>query len=115
MYRTIYETKGGAIYEHALKHYERGEQIEGFIRSLGKKLPASMRGNPGCYMLCKENTTGKSVWIGNFFADECMNTTVILDKEYESIEFINCTGKLLGNKVVLDTIPPFASVGFSVT
>ena len=115
MYRAIYETKGGAIYEHALKHYARGEQIEEFIHSLGKKLPASMRKNPGCYMLCKESAEGKAVWIGNFFADECMNTEIVLDKEYSGIEFINCTGKLCGNKVCLDGIPPFASVGFSLT
>jgi hypothetical protein len=115
MYRALYEIKGGTIYEHALKQYARGEQIEAFINSLGKKLPASMRGNPDCYMLCKEGETGKSVWIGNFFADECMNTTVILDKEYSNIEFINCSGRLLGNRVEIDTIGAFTSVGFTLS
>ena len=115
MYRALYEIKGGAIYEHAMKQYARGEQIEAFITSLGKKLPASMKGNPGCYMLCKEGKTGKSVWIGNFFADECMNTTVILDKEYSNIEFINCSGRLVGNRVELDRIGPFSYLGFSVS
>ena len=81
---------------------------------MGKVLPAEMLGNPDCYMLCKENEKGKAVWIGNFFPDECMNKTVVLDKEYSGIEFINCKGELNGNRVVIDCIAPYASVGFSV-
>ncbi len=113
-YRISYETKSGIIYEHALRQYARGDQIEKWIASLGKKLPAYMHGNPDCYMLCKESETGKAVWIGNFFADECINTTVSLDREYKEIEFINCEGKLLGNKVEINHIAPFACVGFEV-
>jgi hypothetical protein len=57
--------------EHVFKQYARGEQIVEFIGSMGKKLPASMLGNPDCYMLCKGNVQGeKSVFIGNFFSDE---------------------------------------------
>lgn len=100
--------------EHAFKQAARGEQIENWIASIGKKLPVSMHGNPDCYVLCKENQTEKAVWIGNFFADECMNKTVVLDKEYREIEFINCQGVLNGNKVTLDYIGPYASIGFTV-
>ena len=39
---------------------------------------------------------------------------ITLDKEYKEIEFINCSGKLNGNKVELDYIAPFASLGFEV-
>ena len=70
--------------------------------------------NPDCYMLCKENATGKGVWIGNFFADECLFKTVTLDRAYEKIEFINCTGRLRGDRVEIDEIAPYASVGFIV-
>ena len=73
-----------------------------------------MMGNPDCYMLCKENETEKAIWIGNFFADECMNTTIKLDKKYTDIKFINCKGQLLGDEVQLDYIAPYASVGFVV-
>ena len=83
-----------------------------WIQSLEKKLPAIMLGNPDCYMLCKENEREKAVWIGNFFADECLNTTIILDKEYKEIECIHCKGKLNGNAVELEEIPPYASIGF---
>ncbi len=100
--------------EHAFKQYARGIQIEKWIKSLGKALPASMLGNPDCYMLCKENEKEKAVWLGNFFSDECMNTTIELDKEYKQITFINCSGRLEGNKVILDEVAPYKSLGFAV-
>ena len=108
----VFAFDGYSMSEHAFKQYIRGEQIENFVKFTDKRLPVSMRGNPDCYILCKENETEKSVWIGNFFSDECMNTTVILDKEYREIEFINCKGKLNGKQVEIDYIAPFASVGF---
>ncbi len=110
----VFAFDGYNMSEHTFKQYSRGEQIENWIASIGKKLPASMHGNPDCYMICKEGETGKAVWIGNFFADECMNTTVVLDRAYQEIEFINCSGKLSGCKVEIDAIAPYASVGFEV-
>ena len=110
----VFAFDGYRMSEHAFKQYARGRQIVDWITSIGKKLPASMLGNPDCYLLCKENENSKAIWIGNFFADECMNTTVMLDKEYKEIEFINGSGKLNGNKVELDYIAPFASLGFEV-
>ena len=110
----VFAFDGYTMSEHAFKQEARGQKIVDWIQSLGKKLPATMLGNPDCYMLCKENEQKKAIWIGNFFADECMNTTVVLDKEYTEIKFINCTGKLLGYKVELDYVAPYASVGFIV-
>ena len=110
----VFAFDGYTMSEHAYKQYARGEEIENWIKSIGKKLPASMHGNPDCYMLCKENEKSKAIWIGNFFADECMNTTVILDKLYDEIEFINCKGQLKGDKVIIDEIAPYASIGFVV-
>lgn len=100
--------------DHAFKQPARGKQIVEWINSIGKCLPAVMLGNPDCYMLCKENEKEKAVWIGNFFADECMNTTVCLDKNYSEIEFVNCIGKLNGCQVELEYVAPYASVGFVV-
>lgn len=111
----VFAFDGFEASEHAIKQYARGTLIENWIKSIGKTLPVSMLGNPDCYMLCKENENKeKAVWIGNFFADECLNTTVILDREYTQIEFINCTGKLNGNIVEIDYIAPYASLGFVV-
>ena len=110
----VFAFDGYSMNEHAFKHYVRGEQIERWVRATGKALPASMLGNPDCYLLCKENEAGKAIWIGNFFADECMQRVVTLDRSYKRIEFINCSGKLEGNKVILDAVLPYASVGFAV-
>ena len=110
----VYAFNGYRMSEHAYKQPARGEQLVEVIKWMGKVLPAEMVGNPDCYMLCKENEKEKAVWIGNFFLDECMKTTVILDKEYTEIEFINCKGSLSGNRVEIDYIAPYASVGFRV-
>lgn len=100
--------------DHVLRQYARGAQIEEALAWMGKRLPASMLGNPDCYLLCKKNGTGMAVWIGNFSQDECMNTTVLLDGEYREVEFLNCSGRLLRDRVELDGIAPYASVGFVV-
>lgn len=110
----VFAFDGYRISEHVIKQYARGTQIERWIASIGKQLPASMHGNPDCYMLCKENEHSKAVWIGNFFADECMNTTIVLDKAYREIKLINCNGRLDGNRVEIDSIAPYASLGFEV-
>ena len=110
----VFAFEGYTMSEHTFKQSARGELIRTWINALEKKLPASMPGNPDCYMLCRENETGMAVWIGNFFSDEGLFTTVTLDKACSDITFINCTGKLLGDKVEIDTIGPFASVGFEV-
>ena len=110
----VFAFDGYTMSEHTFKQYARGEQIENWILSLGKKLPASMRGNPDCYMICKDSEKGRAVFIGNFFTDECMNTTVLLDREYSEIEFINCSGRLVGDRVEIDYIAPYACVGFEL-
>ena len=101
------------VSERAFKQYARGKQIEKFVNFTGKRLPATLLGNPDCYMLCKENEDETAVWIGNFFTDECLNTAVILDGEYKDVKFINCNGRLSENKVIVDKIAPFTSVGFT--
>ena len=111
----VFGFEGYSANEHALHQYIRGEQISLWITSIGKRLPASMPRNPDCYLLCKEGESGKAVWIGNFFADECANTTVELDGVYDTLVCINCEGVLEGDKVKLKEIPAFASVGFAVS
>lgn len=110
----VFAFDGYNMSEHAFKQYERGEQIVDAIAEMGKTLPAVMLGNPDCYMLCKDADESRAVFIGNFFSDECVNTTVTLDGEYKTVEFINCDGVLNGNSVTIDRIEPFASVGFEV-
>ena len=105
---------GYTMSEHACKQPARAAQIEAWIRALGKRLPASLLGNPDCYLLCKEGQGSRSVFIGNFFPDACMNTTVTLDRPFKHVDFIGCHGRMEGKRVILDGIAPFATLGFTV-
>ena len=55
-----------------------------------------------------------AVGLWNFFADPAIDPVVELDSEYSGIEFLNTNGKLDGNKVYLNDIPPFGFAGFEV-
>ena len=80
----------------------------------GKKLPVNLDGNPDVYTLCKRDENGMAVYIGNFFEDAIDELVVKLGEKYDEVKFINCKGRLSGNKVIIDNIPPYASVGFFV-
>jgi hypothetical protein len=110
----VFAFDGYTVNDHAIRQYVRGELIRAWISSIGKALPASIEWNPDCYLLAKEKDGEMAVWIGNFFADECMSTTVTLDRPYREIEWIGCSGRLEGNKVMIDEIGPWRSVGFVV-
>jgi hypothetical protein len=91
-----------------LKHYERGRQIAENVPWLsGEKLPAYIYGNPSLYVQCKQSEKAMAVGLWNFFADKIDAPTVELDREYDDIEFINCTGKKEGNKLILSPIHAF--------
>ena len=110
----VFAFDGYQANEHAIKQYERGDQIRATLRAWGKRLPVELSGNPDCYVLAKKNEGEMAVWIGNFFTDECMNTIFVLDDDYNEITFIGCSGTLNKNQVTIDEIAPFASVGFVV-
>lgn len=98
-----------------LKHYARGRQIADNIPWLsGQKLPAYVYGHPSLYMQCKSHENNMSVGLWNFFADTAISPIIELHQKYSEIEFTNCTGKLLGDKVHLSDIQPFDFAGFSV-
>ena len=106
-------TRSGA--DNILKHYARSHQYAEQIKWLsGKKLPAYTYGNPAMYIQCKQNENALAVGLWNFFADKAINPVVELAAEYSEIEFINCNGKLDGNKVYLTDISPFEFAGFEV-
>ena len=112
----VYTFDGYCVKDHVIKQYARARQITDTIKWLsGKNLPAVISGNPDMYMIVKSNSDELAIWIGNFFQDAAQNTTIILHKSYQNIQFINCTGELIGNTVILKTIEPFASVGFVVS
>lgn len=98
-----------------LRHYERNRQYtENTPWLSGERLPAAVHGHPALYMQCKEdkNTLVTGLW--NFFSDIVFSPEITLDGTYTDIEFINCTGELTGDKVILSDIPAFGFAGFSV-
>lgn len=99
-----------------LKHYARSRQIEENIHWIsGKKLPAYCYGNPAMYTIVKEGDGQVAVGLWNLHADIAIDPVVELDGNYSSAEFIGCTGKLDGNKILLSDIPAFGFAGFNLT
>ena len=81
----------------------------------GKKLPARCENNPDLYLMCKKDEDGAmAVGLWNLSRDKIRQPFITLDKEYSQIEFINCTGKLEGDKVTLSTIHAYDFAGFNV-
>lgn len=102
--------------EFLYRSYCRSSQLaEGIKWLTGKALPAYCYGNPDLYLMCKKDTNTMSVGLWNMFADAVDQPVVELEEEYRSIRFLNCSGRLEGNKVVLEEIRPFAFAAFEVS
>ncbi|MBQ8893746.1 MAG: hypothetical protein IJ043_04980 [Clostridia bacterium] len=99
-----------------LKHYARSRQYADQIPWLGgNKLPAYVYGCPALYILCKKDEKTLAVGLWNCFADPAMEPVVELGATYSGISFHQGKGRLEGDKVYLDDIPPFGFAGFTVT
>ena len=68
----------------------------------GKRLPAFLERCPDLYVMCKEGNGRMAVALLNLFADSIDDAEIKLDREYGSIRFLNCSGRLQGDTVVLD-------------
>lgn len=102
--------------DNSLKQYARAKQLAEKLQWLGgKKLPVTLPANPDLYVLCKRDKKAMSVFLGNFFEDGVNGLEIALDKKYDDIKFINCSGKLAGDKVVIDRLSPFKCASFEVT
>lgn len=101
--------------ENYCRSYMRSMQIKYATDLFGcEKLPAYAYGNPDLYIIAKKNNDSMSVGLWNIFPDEIDEPVIELDKEYTDIEFVNCTGRLEGNKVFLSELRPFGSSYFEV-
>lgn len=107
---------GNGRNQNVYKHYERSRQYAQTIPWLGgKKLPAYCYGNPGLYLMCKEDDAGAlAVGLWNYFDDIAFDPVVELAERYSGIEFINCCGRLEGDRVFLDDIPAWGFAGFEI-
>jgi hypothetical protein len=101
--------------DNLFKHYERSRQYAQQIPWLsGKKLPAHCPGNPDLYLMSKVQDGEMAVGLWNFCADEVPQPKVKLHRPYNSIRFMQCTGKLEGDTVILSELPAYGFCGFVV-
>lgn len=96
-------------------NYYRQEQVADATEWIaGKKLPAACLKNPNLYIMTSTDDTSMSVLLMNIFVDEIDNPVITLDREYNHIRFVNCNGKLVGDKVYLSELPPYGFAAFEV-
>lgn len=108
---------GKGVFVHgSFKGYYRQRQLVDGVAYVAKKpLPAVCLDNPFLYIIAKKDTDSMAVGIWNFFADEVMHPVIQLDEEYESTDIYLKSGRLDGNKLILDEdIPPYGFVLFTV-
>lgn len=101
--------------ETTYRSYLRAREIKEAVEFFGERLPAFSYGNPDLYILAKKSENEMTVGLWNIFADSVTEPIVELDAEYAEIDFINCTGKMIGNNVYLSELAPFAFAGFTVS
>jgi hypothetical protein len=114
-----YESFGDSdeAYSDYLSSYSRQKSLIDAIERIGRQpLPAKCLGHPFLYVIASKNATSDSMSIAIFnpFADDVCAPEIILGEVYEKISFINCAGKLLSDKVVLDRIEPYGTAAFEV-
>lgn len=99
-----------------IRNYMRQSQLVREYQWLaGKKLPAVCTKHPDLYIMAKKGADSMTVGLWNIFPDRIFNPVIELDKSYSKVEFINCTGKLDGDKIILnDDIQPYSFAGFEV-
>ena len=102
--------------ETCFRSYARAGQLIRAAEYLsGAALPASIEGDPDLYMMAKEGDAGQlAVGLWNIYADPVYEPVLSLSRKYENIRFINCEGKLEGDRVVLSTVNAFTFAGFEV-
>lgn len=100
--------------ENEYRGYVYTELINEAVALFGKKLPAYVYGNPDLYMIAKKDNNSMTVGLWNIFPDEILKPIIYLDRDYSEISFINCSGRLDGNKVFLSEIAQYGFAGFEV-
>lgn len=97
------------------RNYPRARQLISAVPWLcGNKLPAVITGNPDLYVQIKENADSVAVGLWNFCPDDIPEPVVEICQNSEKISFLNCLGKLEGNKVILSRIEPYGFCAFEL-
>lgn len=95
-------------------YYRQAQLVEYIEIIVGRKLPAKSFKNPNLYILAAKDEESMSVAMANICLDDIYAPEIILDREYSEIKFVNCTGHLEGNKVILSDMHPYGFAMFEV-
>ena len=88
---------------------------EGIEWISGKKLPAFIERCPGLYLISKGGDGKMATALFNIYADSVDEGVVELDGEYSNIRFVNCSGRLEGSRVIIDSLPAYSFAAFEVS
>jgi hypothetical protein len=99
---------------YAFDYYRQVQMVESLQWLCGKRLPAVCSGNPHVYLMTAKKEGEMSVLLLNHFMDELIAPEIRLDRAYSEIRFVNCTGKLDGDKVILSDVMPYGIAAFCV-
>lgn len=95
--------------------WARRQQLQTVIPWLcGRTLPAVLDDAPETELLVRRDENSMAVAVLNIYYDEIIDPVIRLDKAYSHLTCINCTGRLEGDRVLLDTIPPYGFAAFQV-
>ena len=102
--------------ENLLKHYARSRQYADAVKWLsGKALPAYCYGNPALYLQTKRGEDGSlAVGLWNLHEDAIYDAEIELDDSYSEARFVNCSGRLEGDRIYIDCIHAFEFACFEV-
>lgn len=108
----LYNTQ--TLPNYACDYYRQAQLVDSLQWLCGKKLPAVCKKNPHVYLMTSKKEKAMSVLVINHFMDELIAPEILLDQEYKSVRFVNCTGKLEGDKVILSEVMPYGIAAFEV-
>lgn len=101
--------------EICYRNYYRQEQIvKTLTERFGASVPAFSLGNPDLYMQFKTGSGSDAVAVSNCSMDRIYDLKIDLDREYSSVRFLNCTGRLEGKTVIVDDLPAFTFCAFEL-
>jgi hypothetical protein len=96
-------------------YLRRKSIIDGIERMGGHKVPVDLCGKyPYMYMMLKENDSAYALGLWNIFADKAENVNIKINCKYSKVNFINCKGMVINNRVVIDAIYPFEFAGIEI-
>jgi hypothetical protein len=108
-------TVSGNPMQNFLNNYYRQEDLINSIEWMcGKPLPAKSKKNPNLYIYTAKAQNAMSVLLLNVHLDSIDEPVIVLDKDYSEIKFVNCNGRIEGNKVYLSPIDSYGMAAFEV-